>query len=73
MIALLTTARKATVSAAIAFLSPPTALLLSDQELSWRLLLASFLLGVVGGLTTYETANTEPFVEQGKHHAAGQV
>lgn len=52
MIALLTTARKATVSAVIAFLSPPTALLLSDQPITWRTLLASVLVGVIAGFST---------------------
>lgn len=61
MITLLTTARKATVSAAIAFLSPPTALLVSDQPLSWRVLIASGLVGLIGGMATYETGNTEPY------------
>ena len=61
MIALLTTARKATVAAAVAFLSPPTALLLSDQSITWRTMLASVLLGAVGYLTTYETSNLGPY------------
>jgi hypothetical protein len=61
VLALLTTARKATVAAVVAFISPPTALLLSDQDISPRALVASALLGVIGYLTTYETANTEPY------------
>lgn len=69
MIALLTTARKATVSAVVAFLSPPTALLLSDQPITWRALLASALVGVIAGLTTYQAPNTEPY-EPARRHAA---
>lgn len=61
MIGWLTTARKATVSAAIAFLSPPTALLVSDQPLSWRVFLAAAMTGVIAGLSTYEVGNTEPY------------
>lgn len=61
MIALLTTARKATVSAVVAFLSPPTALLVSDQPLTARVLLASALVGLIGGLSTYEVGNTERY------------
>lgn len=61
MITLLTTARKATVSAVIAFLSPPTALIVSDQPLSARVFLASLLVGLIGGLSTYEVGNTEPY------------
>lgn len=60
MIGLLTTARKATVAAAVAFLSPPTALLLSDQPITWRVMGAALLVGLIGGLTTYETGNTRP-------------
>lgn len=68
MAAPLTTARKATVSAVVAFLSPPTALLLSDQPISWRTLLASLLLGAIGYFTTFETTNLEPSNPQ---HAKG--
>lgn len=65
----LTTARKATVSAVVAFLSPPTALLLSEQPISWRTLLASVLLGALGYLATYEVSNTEPYEPQRRHAA----
>ncbi|TFV83172.1 hypothetical protein [Blastococcus sp. CT_GayMR16] len=61
MIALLTTARKATLSALAAFLSPPTALLLSDQPITWRVMLASLLVGALAGLGVYETGNTEEY------------
>lgn len=60
MLTPLTTARKATVSATMAFLSPLTTFLLSGEPVTWRALLASVLLGALGYLATYETTNTEP-------------
>ncbi len=61
MISLLTTARKATASAAIAFLGPLAALFVSDTEITARLVVGCLLTGVIAGLGTYEASNTEPY------------
>jgi len=61
VIALLTTARKASNAAILAFLSPPVALVVSDQPLTFRVVLASVLLGLIAGLSTYETSNTDVY------------
>lgn len=66
MNALFGTARKATVAGVISFLSPLSALLVSDQPITLRVVGASLLLGLIAGLTTYETRNT-PDDEPGDH------
>ncbi|TFV91421.1 hypothetical protein [Blastococcus sp. CT_GayMR16] len=66
MIALLTTARKATAGALATFLAPVTTLFISEQEITARVVVASLLTGAVGGLTVWATGNTRPYGE----HAA---
>lgn len=61
MIALLTTARKATTSAAVAFLGPLAALFVSDTPISLRLVVGCLLTGLIAGLGTYEVGNTERY------------
>ena len=61
MIALLTTARKATAGALGAFLSPLATLYLSDQDITGRGVVAALLSGLVAGLAVYEACNTEPY------------
>lgn len=61
MIALLTTARKATAGALAAFLGPLAALYASDQPITLRLVVGCLLAGAVSGLTVWATGNTEPY------------
>lgn len=70
MLALLTTARKATLSAVLAFLSPTTTLLVSDQPITARVLIASVLVGLIAGLSTYELGNTKEYTP--RHTAPNQ-
>lgn len=65
----LTTARKATVSAAVALLTPLYVLLQSDQPVTWRGVLACAAGGIVGYLGTYSVSNAEPY-EPAQRHAA---
>lgn len=65
----LTTARKATVSAVVAALSPLYVLLQSDQPVTWRGVLAGAVGGIVGYLGTYAVSNTEPY-QPAQRHAA---
>lgn len=69
MLALVTTARKATVSAAVAFLGPLAALFVSDTPISLRLVVGCLLTGIIAGLGTYETGNTEPYAPERRHAA----
>lgn len=68
MLALLTTARKASVSAGVAFLGPITALFVSDTLITVRVVVGCLLTGLLAGLTTYQTGNTGPY--EPRHRAA---
>lgn len=68
MIALLTTARKATAGALAASLGPLAALYASDQPITGRLVVSCLLSGAIAGLTVWATGNTRPYGE----HAAGK-
>ena len=71
MIALVTTARKASVSAAVAFLGPLAALFVSDTPITLRLVVGCLLTGLIAGLGTYEVGNTQPY--EPRHAAAEEV
>lgn len=53
----LASARKAIVSAVLAFLAPLLALVVSPVDLDWRGVLGSVLAGIVAGLGTYVVPN----------------
>lgn len=61
MIALFTTARKATTGALSAFLAPLAALFVSDQDIDARVVVAALLTGAVAGLSVWGLGNTEPY------------
>lgn len=63
MIALITTARKATLGAATAFLTPLYVLYQSDVEITGRALVACLIGGLIAGLGVYEAKNTRPYGE----------
>ncbi len=67
VIALLTTARKATAGSLAAFLGPLAALYASAQPITGRLVVGCLLSGAVAGLTVWATANTDEYVPR---HAA---
>lgn len=67
MINALTTARKATVGAVGAFLSPLATLYLSNQDITGRGLVGALLAGMVAGLAVYEASNTEPYEPRHAH------
>ena len=71
MISLFTTARKATVSAAVAFLGPLAALFVSDTPITLRLVVGCLLTGAMAGLSTYQAPNTE--VYEPRHAATEEV
>jgi hypothetical protein len=68
VIALLTTSRKATVGALVAFLGPLAALYASDQPITGRLVVGCLLAGAIAGLSVWSTGNTD--VYEPRHAAA---
>lgn len=69
MIGLLTTSRKALAGALTAFLAPLAALFASEQEITWRVVVACLLSGAIGGLGVWSVGNTEPYAPYGQHAA----
>lgn len=69
LLAMLTTSRKATAATLVAFLAPLAALFASEQDITWRVLVACVLAGLIGGLTVWATGNTEPYEPQRRHAA----
>lgn len=67
----LTTARKATVSAAVAALTPLYVLLQSGQPVTWRSALACAVGGLVGYLGTYGVSNAPPYEPARRHGGEG--
>lgn len=61
MIALLTTSRKATAGALVAFLGPLAALFASNIPITARVVVGCVLAGAIAGFTVWATGNTEPY------------
>jgi hypothetical protein len=57
--------------ALIAFLTPLGALFASDQDITWRVLVACLLSGALAGLTVWATGNDDapPVRSTGRHSA----
>ncbi len=61
MIALVTTARKATAGSLAAFLGPLAALFASDIPIGPRVVVGCLLSGSIAGLLVWATENTDPY------------
>jgi hypothetical protein len=69
VISLLTTSRKALAGALTAFLAPLAALFASEQEITWRVVVACVLSGALAGLGVWSVGNTDVYEPVGKHAA----
>lgn len=61
MIALVTTAKKATAGGLTAFLSSLYVLVQSGAGIGWRDLLSCLIVGLLGFLAVWSPTNTEPY------------